>query len=394
MNYGRDDQDWDWPSEDDGQWTKERAKRDGRFDFAAFLGPDSLEDRITEALDGKDAAQRKSGAVRKSPGVERGRHEAPGPVPEDDDEEDELLPETDPEDDDEDGDDDPHTPPTQRFTLDGGPRRTTGIQRPANRDSEPFTQEPAAPPPRQNFPEPPPRPKVVVTEPAHRVYVTPESQYQDQEPSRRRGSGRLVKWLIALLITLVVLVAAIVAVSTLLPPIGGNPAPTPTDYLSGLNPPGAANTPAPTAPPTAPPTVRVTHTVTVTAGSGGSVSPNGTVDVAEGDSATFTILPDEGYELAQLLVDGSNVSVQGTYTFYDVRQDHTIYAVFQAVAAPPPTEAPPTEPPMPTDPPVPTEPPLTEPPAFTDEPIIQLTPEPEAPPPAGETGEDGGEIWQ
>lgn len=378
MNYGRDDHDQDWQPGDDGQWTRERPKRDDRFDFAAFLGPDSLEDRITEALDGKDGARGKDAPASRGSGAARGRHEAPGPASEEDEEE----PEADPPDGEED-DDDPDVPPTQRFTLAGGPRRTTGIQRPAYQEDEAFTKEEPAPPPRQNFPEPPPRPKVVVTEPPRRVYVTPEVQYRDQKPPRQ-SSGRLVKWIIALLITLVVIVAAILGVSRLLPAIGGTNMPTPTDYLSGLNPPGAANTPVPTAPPTlpptAPPTSRVTHTVTVTAGSGGSISPNGSVDVGEGESVTFTITPSEGYELAQLLVDGSNVALQGSYTFYDVRRDHTIYAVFQAMPAPPPTGAPPTEPPP------------TEPPTPTAEPVIEPTVEPEAPPPAAE--DSGGDPEQ
>ena len=354
---------WDPDGEQEGpDWTKEPSRRDSRFDFDAFLGPDSLEDKITDALDGKDLLDKEAYGEfppdyvpRRAASGERGRHEAPGPSPEEEEEEvDDGL-------------------PTQRFSLESGvtePRR-------------PVRQEPA----REQTPlrpvyreEPPPRPKVVVAEPAPRVYVTPQTEYDEQPP--RGGGGKTLKWLVALLLAAAVILAAVLAVSLF---AGGGPdspaatqAPTPTDHLSGLLPPSTpAPSPSPTPEPTPSPTPRVTYTITVTAGSGGSISPNGTVDVEEGGSVTFAINPSESYELAQLLIDGSPVSVQSSYTFSDVKSNHTIYAVFQLKA-----EAPPTDPP-------PTQPPATAEPSQEPEPTAEPTQEPEAPPPAEAGGEAG-----
>lgn len=71
------------------------------------------------------------------------------------------------------------------------------------------------------------------------------------------------------------------------------------------------------------------HDISVTAGKGGSVEPKGLVTVADGGSITFTITPDEGYELVELKIDGVNVGVMDSYTFNNVTGDHSLYAVFR-----------------------------------------------------------------
>lgn len=329
----------------DSEWTKEQPGRDRPFDFDAFLGQKSLEDQVTDALDGKDLldgeayGQYPPGYIPRRAGAAdgRGRHEAPGSGPEPDPE-----PEY------------PGEPPTQRFTRDGEIVPPRQSQQPPRQDRQTQSTGPQQPPrtPRPN--EPPPRPKVVVAEPAPRVVVTPDRQYTDAEKSAK-GMGKGAKFLIALLITVAVVLALAVLALQLLP--GGTsqdpnaPAPSPTDYLFGGLPTRAPAVPtappAPTAPPVTDPPMPtpapvVYYTISVTAGPGGSVSPNGMVDVQEGESATFSILPEMGYELGQLLIDGVNVSVTESYTFTDVRQNHTLYAVFQQLlpTQPPVTEAP------------------------------------------------------
>ena len=87
------------------------------------------------------------------------------------------------------------------------------------------------------------------------------------------------------------------------------------------------------------------YVISVTAGKGGSVSPKGRVTVKEGESVTFTITPDEGYEIREIKVDGQSVGAVESYTFSDVRSDHTVYAIFQAVqSTPEPTPSPASEP--------------------------------------------------
>ena len=73
----------------------------------------------------------------------------------------------------------------------------------------------------------------------------------------------------------------------------------------------------------------VTHTITASADSGGSISPSGSVTVADGGSVTFTVTPDAGCRVASVIVDGEDKGAAATYTFEDVREDHTIRAVFE-----------------------------------------------------------------
>ncbi len=331
-----------WTEENGGQWTKEQAKQDRRFDFEAFLGPDSLEDRVTDVLDGKDVLRegplQSDYVPRRAAAGERGRHEAPGPDPEEEEEPQEDL---EPEESFDDGLD------TRRFDQDGAlPPRTAPGAPPE------FRQENAAP--RFNVDDPPPRPKVVVAEPAPRVVVTPQQEYPDDR-SGGGGGGKGMKWLMALLISLVIVAVVVVAVVSLLPG-GGSSAPQASPngssgLLDGLLRPLPTQPPATQQPPAAvtdPPVVH--HTITVTVGPGGSVSPSGSVEVEAGRSVSFTIAPDPGYELSQLLVDGALAALQDTYTFSDVERDHTLYAVFQPAQTAPPTAEPTEEPtPEPTD---------------------------------------------
>ena len=70
------------------------------------------------------------------------------------------------------------------------------------------------------------------------------------------------------------------------------------------------------------------YTITASAGEGGAISPSGSVQVVRGGDKTFTITPGEGYEIADVLVDGESVGAVSSYTFENVRTRHTIEAVF------------------------------------------------------------------
>ena len=73
------------------------------------------------------------------------------------------------------------------------------------------------------------------------------------------------------------------------------------------------------------------YTITAEAGDGGSINPDGRVRVDRGDDQTFRITPDDGYEIADVLVDGESVGAVSSYTFENVRANHTIEVVFEAV---------------------------------------------------------------
>ena len=73
------------------------------------------------------------------------------------------------------------------------------------------------------------------------------------------------------------------------------------------------------------------YTITATAGEGGSITPAGEVSVKEGASQTFAIAAQEGYAIADVLVDGQSVGAVDSYTFENVTANHTIAAVAEEV---------------------------------------------------------------
>jgi len=65
------------------------------------------------------------------------------------------------------------------------------------------------------------------------------------------------------------------------------------------------------------------------AGDGGSISPSGAVAVVYGGSQAFSIVPDTGYRILDVKVDGDSVGKNSTYTFTMVTKSHAIYAAFE-----------------------------------------------------------------
>ena len=69
--------------------------------------------------------------------------------------------------------------------------------------------------------------------------------------------------------------------------------------------------------------------ITATADEHGKIDPAaGTVTVPKGDNKTFTITPDSGYCIKDVLVDNVSVGAVSTYTFENVVDNHTIRATF------------------------------------------------------------------
>ena len=70
---------------------------------------------------------------------------------------------------------------------------------------------------------------------------------------------------------------------------------------------------------------------TADSGSGGTIIPSGQTDVVYGTDQTYTITPNEGYYLSELLIDGSQVTPSLTYTFPSAGSNHTIAVQFKPV---------------------------------------------------------------
>jgi subtilisin family serine protease len=71
------------------------------------------------------------------------------------------------------------------------------------------------------------------------------------------------------------------------------------------------------------------NTVNATSGPGGNINPEGAVNVNYGQNQTFTITPNTGYEIADVLVDGVSVGTMSTYTFENVTANHDIHVDFE-----------------------------------------------------------------
>ncbi len=73
------------------------------------------------------------------------------------------------------------------------------------------------------------------------------------------------------------------------------------------------------------------YEVSLSAGDGGSIDPSGTISVTEGDSLTFNVSADDGYEIADVVVDGDSVGAVSSYTIDSLSADTVVEASFEAV---------------------------------------------------------------
>lgn len=92
--------------------------------------------------------------------------------------------------------------------------------------------------------------------------------------------------------------------------------------------------------PITPPSGTASYKITATAGIGGTISPGGTTTVSAAGQLTYTIKANEGYYIADVKVDGSEVTATTSYTFSDVNTDHTIEVTFKQESQTPDVIAP------------------------------------------------------
>jgi hypothetical protein len=76
--------------------------------------------------------------------------------------------------------------------------------------------------------------------------------------------------------------------------------------------------------------VQPTYTITANAGTGGIINNAGALTVQSGATQAYNIIPNSGYTIANVLVDGSSVGAVSTYTFTNVTASHTISVTFTA----------------------------------------------------------------
>lgn len=96
---------------------------------------------------------------------------------------------------------------------------------------------------------------------------------------------------------------------------------------------GGSSTPKPTSPPAPAPTDPPSYTyytVTATAGTGGTITPSGSTSVREGRSRTYTIAANEGYEIADVTLNGVSQGKVPSLTF-TVNGNRTVVASFSRI---------------------------------------------------------------
>jgi len=70
------------------------------------------------------------------------------------------------------------------------------------------------------------------------------------------------------------------------------------------------------------------YTISATAGEGGSINPEGSVTIYEGSDQTYSIVPEKGYRILDVIADNRSVGAVNEYTFRNIESDHHISATF------------------------------------------------------------------
>lgn len=74
------------------------------------------------------------------------------------------------------------------------------------------------------------------------------------------------------------------------------------------------------------------HVITASAGIGGAIAPAGNSLIAPGEDIEYTITPETGYQIEEVLIDGTpdaEAVTTGSYTFTNVSANHTIAVAFK-----------------------------------------------------------------
>jgi hypothetical protein len=77
---------------------------------------------------------------------------------------------------------------------------------------------------------------------------------------------------------------------------------------------------------------RAVNYINSTAGTGGTIIPAGKISVNAGSDKTFKIVPNNGYKILDVKVDGVSVGAKTSYTFSKISANHTITATFETAS--------------------------------------------------------------
>ena len=72
----------------------------------------------------------------------------------------------------------------------------------------------------------------------------------------------------------------------------------------------------------------ITLSIFASAETGGSIAPSGKVELKYGEDQDFNIIPEDGYSVSDVLVDGDSFGAIDSYSFISVETNHTITVSF------------------------------------------------------------------
>lgn len=77
------------------------------------------------------------------------------------------------------------------------------------------------------------------------------------------------------------------------------------------------------------------YNISASTGVGGNISPAGEISVQGGGSQTFTITPDAGYSVQDVIVNDTSIGIVRSYSFSNIDRNHSIQANFELNTSPP-----------------------------------------------------------
>ncbi|PLX86831.1 MAG: hypothetical protein C0618_08340, partial [Desulfuromonas sp.] len=74
-------------------------------------------------------------------------------------------------------------------------------------------------------------------------------------------------------------------------------------------------------------------TISASAGAGGAISPAGDIFKAYGTSQSYVVVPETGYGISDVLIDGLSIGAADAYLFAEIQNHHSIEAIFEMLPA-------------------------------------------------------------
>jgi sialate O-acetylesterase len=80
--------------------------------------------------------------------------------------------------------------------------------------------------------------------------------------------------------------------------------------------------------------IQPNYTIAPLSSANGTVTPAGNASVSQGDSKTYTLVPNAGCRIVGLSVDGAPMGIRNSFTFGNVRSNHAITGNFAVIPSP------------------------------------------------------------